>query len=291
MRVVDGMHRLMAAVLRGRESIEVEFFDGNAEDAFLRAVEMNVLHGLPLSHADRRAAAGRIMASHPYMSDRAIARAAGLGARTVATLRRRSTEAAPQLNARVGRDGKVRPLSGVEGRQRAAELIAERPLASLREVARLAGISPTTVSDVRRRLARGESPVAAPAAEATDVAGAQGEPGASDALSGTPRCAGRARVERRAHRVHSNPDTVLEKLLRDPSLRHKEEGRQLLRLLRQNAIAAREWSELISAVPPHCGAQVVDLARQYAETWEDFAQELDERVVRGLPDDRQASAS
>src|SRR5215469_10359581 len=45
MQVIDGMHRLMAASLTGRESIEVEFFDGSAADAFLLAVQANVTHG------------------------------------------------------------------------------------------------------------------------------------------------------------------------------------------------------------------------------------------------------
>jgi hypothetical protein len=47
MRVIDGMHRLMAALLKKRETIDVEFFDGSYADAFLLAVEANVAHGLP----------------------------------------------------------------------------------------------------------------------------------------------------------------------------------------------------------------------------------------------------
>ena len=54
MRVIDGMHRLQAARLRGRETIETEFFDGSAEDAFIQAVTVNTRHGLPLTLADRR---------------------------------------------------------------------------------------------------------------------------------------------------------------------------------------------------------------------------------------------
>lgn len=49
MQVIDGTHRLMAAILRGRATIEVEFFDGNPADAFLHAVKANVTHGFPLS--------------------------------------------------------------------------------------------------------------------------------------------------------------------------------------------------------------------------------------------------
>lgn len=261
MRVVDGMHRIFAAVLRGRQEIEVEFFDGEREDAFLRAVEANVAHGFPLSQADRRAAAARIMMTHPHMSDRAIARLAGMGAKTVAAIRR-STAAVPQLDARVGRDGKVRPLSNVAGRERAAEVLAHNPGASLREVARQAGVSPATVSDVRSRLARGEAPATSRGqhtAETATVVPAQG------------------RV-RRARQPQQDPAFVLEKLLRDPSLRNKEEGRNLLRLLRNNAIGMRQWTDLAAAVPPHCGGLVAQLAQRYAELWLEFSRELDERV-------------
>ncbi|MBB4926190.1 helix-turn-helix domain-containing protein [Kitasatospora kifunensis] len=279
MRVIDGMHRLLAAVTKGQQTIEVEFFEGSSEDAFLTAVEANVRHGLPLSHADRRAAAERIVTSHPHLSDRAIARTAGLGAKAVAAIRRRVTEDGAQLQARVGRDGKVRPLNSVEGRLRAAELIAERPDASLREVARLAGISPATVSDVRRRLESGELPTAAQQAEQQAEQQIERQvDGQVDREVVVPVHRGGRRSARRMRLVPSDPTVVLEKLVRDPSLRHKEEGRQLLRLLQQNAIRTREWSELTAAVPAHCGALVVDLARQCAETWMEFAQELDERV-------------
>jgi ParB-like chromosome segregation protein Spo0J len=136
MRVIDGMHRLLAASLQGRESIEVIFFDGTEADVFLRAVQENIAHGLPLSHADRRAAAERVIASHPHMSDRAIGYSVGLAAKTVAAIRKRSGEEVPQSAARVGRDGRVRPLNSADGRRRAAELLAQQPTASLRDVAR-----------------------------------------------------------------------------------------------------------------------------------------------------------
>ncbi|MCG7202672.1 transcriptional regulator [Streptomyces arenae] len=276
MRVIDGMHRLLAARVKGQKTIEVEFFDGTPEDAFLYAVEANISHGLPLSLADRRAAATRIIASHPQLSDRAIARAAGLGAKTVAAIRRRCSGGVPHLSARIGRDGKVRPLNSVAGRRRAAELIAERPEASLREVARLAGISPATVSDVRKRLETGQPPV-------TERVKSPSPSESSEETAPTAK----PRADRRPPIVSADPANVLEKLLRDPSLRHKEGGRQLLRLLRQNAIAAGEWDELMDAVPSHCGALVVGLARHYAEIWTDFAQLLDERVqIEGRkPDD------
>ena len=126
MRVIDGMHRLRAAMLRGQDKIQVCFFEGDREDSFLLAVEANVKHGLPLSFADRTAAAARIISSHPQLSDRAIASSTGLAARTVAVIRQRSTGDGPQLNTRLGRDGRIRPLNAAEGRIIAAKLIAAK---------------------------------------------------------------------------------------------------------------------------------------------------------------------
>ncbi len=257
-------------VLKGRETIEVEFFDGSTEDAFLRGVTANVTHGLPLSHADRKAAAARIVASHPHMSDRAIARASGLGAKTVAAIRRTSSDAVTCVNARVGSDGKVRPLNSAGGRLKAAEVLAEHPEASLREVARLAGISPATVSDVRKRIALGELPLSV-RSDAPDA------PAVPHKDTHTPAQEIGVRGNRGPRRLEPvDPAPVLKKLLRDPSLRHNEEGRNLLRLLQQNALAMS--SELSVVVPPHCRELVVKLARQYAETWYEFAKELDRRT-------------
>jgi len=272
MRVIDGMHRLMAASLKGQETIDVEFFDGSAADSFLRAVEANVTHGLPLSQADRRAAAARIIASHPQMSDRAIAASAGLAARTVASIRR-STETLPQLNARVGRDGRVRPLNSVAGRRRAAELMTANPRASLREIAMGAGVSPATARDVRERLERGEEPVPARAAAALGA-----DPQGTDA-----RAPGQvAKLDSKRPRTGDGPGappvSVLQKLLRDPSLRHNDLGRQMLRWLQHNAAEVRITAEVVDAVPAHCVPLVAQLAWHYAQTWESLARELDERA-------------
>lgn len=246
MEVIDGTHRLMAAVLKGLPSIEVEFFDGSSSDAFLRAVEANIAHGLPLSQADRRAAAERIIKSHPHLSDRAIARTAGLAAKTVGAIRRMSGE---ETGVRIGLDGRVRPLSNVEGRRHVAALISERPDASLRELARTAGVSPATVADVRKRLLSGEGPVPTPP----------------------------SRPAARPVRPAQPPAAVLDKLLRDPSLRHSENGRRLLRLLRLSALGATELSELGPATPPHCRQLVSQLAQEYAQVWSAFAQGLAEQ--------------
>jgi ParB-like chromosome segregation protein Spo0J len=275
MQVVDGVHRVVAAILKGRETIEAILVDVSREDAFLLAVASNTQHGLPLSQADRRAATARLIVSHPHMSDRAIARASGLGARHVAAIRR-SSVTETQLNARIGRDGRVRPVDRVAGRKRAAEVIARNPEASLREVARLAGISPATASDVRKRLLAGESVVDESrhtAAAAAPEPSTQSLPEPSAESLPEPR-RNRARIPRQ------RPAALLELLLHDPSLRKAERGRRLLRLLQFNGIGGRKWFELADAVPPHCDALVIALARRNADTWLAFAQALDER---GLP--------
>jgi ParB-like chromosome segregation protein Spo0J len=150
MRVIDGMHRLRAARLRGETDIAVRYFDGDDQDAFVLAVRTNVTHGLPLSLADRKAAARRIVTSHPHWSDRMIATTAGLSAATVARIRREGTTPAP--TSRVGHDGRVRPVNSLERRRVARAILLAEPKLSLREVARRAGISPETARSVRRRL-------------------------------------------------------------------------------------------------------------------------------------------
>jgi hypothetical protein len=157
-RVVDGMHRLRAAVLRGEETVRVCYYDGPDAEAFAVGVRANVTHGLPLSLADRRVAAMRIVGSHPQWSDRAIAAVTGLSARTIGTIRWRATDGFPQSRTRIGRDGRTRPLSSAEGRRLACSLLREDPSISLRQVASASGISLSTVRDVRDRLGRGEDP-------------------------------------------------------------------------------------------------------------------------------------
>src|SRR5262249_56796043 len=68
MRVIDGAHRLEVARRARREVIEATFFDGSADEAFALSVELNVRHGLPLSLAERKAAARRILAAGALLS-------------------------------------------------------------------------------------------------------------------------------------------------------------------------------------------------------------------------------
>ncbi|MFC3894069.1 ParB/RepB/Spo0J family partition protein [Lentzea rhizosphaerae] len=245
MRVVDGSHRLKAAVLRGCRSVEVEYVDGPAEDVFGLSVSLNVS---TLSTADREAAARRLLRSHPQWSDRAIAASTGLAAKSVGVLRR---AVGGQAAVRVGRDGKVRPVNSAAGRRLAGQLISQRPEASLRDIARAAGVSPGTVRDVRRRLSAGMDPVPERmrAAERTTVPV--------------------VRADVRA------PGATLPILRRDPSLRFTEHGRLVLRWLEAHAVSAGEWSAVASGVPSHCRELVAEMARGCAEAWAQMAEALE----------------
>ncbi|WP_233221182.1 ParB/RepB/Spo0J family partition protein [Streptomyces carminius] len=262
MRVIDGMHRLRVAVLRGRPEIAVRFFDGSESDAFILAVQSNARHGLPLTQSDRTAAATRIVRSHPHWSDRAIARVSGLSPKTVAAIRRCSTGDILPLNHRVGQDGRVRPISAAAGRERAGRLIAANPGMPLRLVAKEARVSVGTAHDVRERLASGRDPV--PDRERRRSADARkGGPAKTDERQ--PPSPGELRDRAR------NPAILVQRLLRDPSLRSTETGRTLLRLLDAQAQVVQRWDRLVDGVPQHCSEIIADLAGEYAKFWHEFA--------------------
>ncbi|MEU1127645.1 ParB/RepB/Spo0J family partition protein, partial [Streptomyces sp. NPDC005899] len=180
-RVVDGMHRLQATRLRGEETIAVRYLDVPSSEVFIHSVAANVGHGLPLTLADRRAAARRILVSHPDLSDRAIARITRLSPKTVSAVRRVSTEEIPQSKVRVGADGRSRPLDAARRRAAVRAFLAEHPDATLNEAATSAGVSVSTACDVRQRMRRDERvspsrPSAVRGARDRDQAGTDGKP-------------------------------------------------------------------------------------------------------------------
>ncbi len=266
MRVIDGMHRLRAAVLRGENKIEVQFFDGDEFSAFVLAVEQNVVHGLPLSFADRTSAAARIIRSHPQWSDRAIASTTGLAAKTIGAIRRCSTEDDPQLNSRIGRDGRIRPLSTTEGRRVASQLMTDQPDTPLREIASAAGISLGTAYDVRKRLRRGELSTSS---KEDDADRRKTQPKHDKADRRTNKAITRTTARDRA--------LLLDNLKRDPSLRLTDAGGVLIRLLHTLTIETKEWDQLINNVPTHCIPMVSDAARACADAWRELADHLEQR--------------
>lgn len=264
MRVIDGIHRVQAAIMRGEEEIEAKIYRGTDDDAFVLAVRMNIAHGLPLSRTDRTAATVRIIGSHPQWSNRMIAAATGLSAGTVRKVRQRSTARNAQSTTRVGKDGRVRPLDSAEGRLKAGELLAEKPTASIRAIAQEAGVSPSTVHDVRQRLRAGQHPVVRrqrlQASQATlhdhpapEASGDLGSAGGDDAA------------------------TILASLKGDPSLRFNDVGRSLLRCLDRHRVDPTRSGQILKIVPDHCADSVAKLARGYAQAWTEIAAQLEQR--------------
>lgn len=134
---------------------------------------------------------------------------------------------------RIGRDGKRRPLSSIEGRRSAGELIKARPHTPLRQIAKEAGISLGTAADVRSRVLRGEDPVP------------QGRTHAPPASAAARRPVSTVTAELPAARAVEPPTQLdvaaMMRILRsDPSLRFSEGGRSLLRWLSGHVIESRE---------------------------------------------------
>ncbi|OLZ44962.1 hypothetical protein BS329_34980 [Amycolatopsis coloradensis] len=247
MRVIDGKHRILAARLRGDSEITITYFDGTDFEAFVQSVRSNVRHGLPLTRADREAAVLRILESQAAWSDRAIAEVTGLSAPTVGAIRSRATDNSSQSHARIGRDGRIRPLTTAEGRRAAAKIIAERPDAPLREIASTAGISTGTARDVRDRLRRGDDPV--------------------------PMKYSKEKVLPEPPRPGSvSPD--LQGLRKDPSLRFNAVARTLLHWLSICDINDDQRHNLIQGVPEYRRDNFAELALVCAERWKNLANEL-----------------
>lgn len=159
MTVIEGADRVVAARSLGYSTIAVTFFEGTEEEAYVEEVRRNAARGRPVSLHERERAAGRILRCHPDWSDRLIAEICRLSPKTVARARQTVAGATDSPSGRIGRDGRRRPTDPRTVRTRIAELLEQRPGASLREIARSLGTSPTTVRDVRRRLQWGENPV------------------------------------------------------------------------------------------------------------------------------------
>lgn len=265
MQVVDGMHRLRAAVVRGDRMIRSRLCDVDESQVFVLAVKCNITHGMPLSLTDRRAAACRILVSYPHWSDRKIARVTGLSPGTVGAVRTRSTDQSEQPNMRVGQDGRHRPVDWSASRERVAALLRDRPTSSLREIAVLAGVSPATVHGVKKRLS-------------SNCAMKQvgGSPPADFKES---RRAPQRKWTRQAYSVTNGRDAqvILKRLKNDSSLRFSGAGREIVNSLSLNiSLWARHaiWSKL---TPSHCLEQVAALARATADYWDELADELDRR--------------
>ena len=164
MTIIDGHYRFSAAKQLGHTHINCIFFEGAKDSIFLEALRRNREHGLPLTFRDREAAASEVLRLHPEWSDRRIGVACCLAPGTVGRIR--SVVISPsdqnaQLNSRIGRDGRRRPVDPSKSRTRIVRALKAKPEASLREIARIAQVSPATVRAVQEGEGRPEADKAA----------------------------------------------------------------------------------------------------------------------------------
>jgi transposase-like protein len=184
---------------------------------------------------------------------------------------------------RLGRDGKRRPVSAVEGRKRAAAYLEAHPDASLREVAREADVSVGTAHSMRRQVRHG-----------TDVAAPVKLPSAPVTLPSSPapqKTGSRSTVVTAGHAAPSTPElaqfrqqawsAISLKIANDPALRYTEGGRAFLRWMTQHATHAENWRELVGAVPVHWIDDVTAIAESVSVEWHMFAAQLRKKRVPG----------
>lgn len=268
MRIIDGVHRLNAARLRNDHTLDVVYFDGSEEEAFLLSVESNIRHGLPLSLKDRKRAAQRILRTFPEWSNRSIASRVGLDHKTVGSIRQRQGDPAAQPGVRVGLDGRVRPLDPADGRRRAQAEIIRNPRAPLRDIASLAGVSVETVRNVRGRMTpKADRPAAAVAASVP-----------------RPTARGEVRAPAAAQTPSSGPSEIVatvESLKRDPAVRYSDDGRALVRWL-ESRLIHEEDTDRVLRVPAHQKASVARAARMIAARWNEIARRLENHRPVGM---------
>lgn len=277
-QVIDGAHRIEAARRLGHSRVTAVRFLGTRDEAFVEAVRRNVDHGLPLSVGDRRRATVRVLKRHPDWSDRRIASVCGLSGRTVARLRREQTGRSDgpdsdgtlvELERRVGRDGKARPVQAGEVRDRIREALEQNPGGSLRAIAAMAGASPETVRTVRARLADGgrpDSPLCAVP---------------SRSLAGSPECiAGPSRpmvVDVDVPASDTGPSERRPSWVADSALLTCGDGGDFTRWFASNKVQD-DWHQYIWTIPLGRVYDVVDEARRRAATWTTFASVLESRT-------------
>lgn len=206
-----------------------------------------------LPHADRCAAASRLVRSDPHLSDRAIAASTGLSAKTVANIRARRSARDRQQPARLGLDGRSRPVDPAARRRLASSYLARHPHATLREVARVAGISPGTARDVRARLGRGDDPVPARLRSDEQAVVVVRQPRAPQVVRGA----------------------ALRMLRNDPAVRYVSGGRRLLQMFYG---PDKEWQQLVDSMPPHCMVLIAAAAQDCIRSWQAVADHVEKRM-------------
>jgi ParB-like chromosome segregation protein Spo0J len=258
--VIDGRHRAAAAKRSGMTEVRALLFEGSREDAYLKFLESNMRHGLPLSLVERERAGSTLLVTHPDWSDRRIAELCALSPGTVGRLRAHfparpdcPTGEIEQLDARRGRDGRLRPVNLAARRAQVAEALKARPEASLREIASAVGVSPDTVRRIRSAAQSADAPLS------DNAVGAKG-----DRCLPPPEWFARGATGATAW-------------LEDPAFASRSDSVSLTKWLETVSID-RDWQGYINAVPLGRIYEIADVARQQAKLWSSFADALEARA-------------
>jgi ParB-like chromosome segregation protein Spo0J len=262
LRVIDGVHRVHAAKKVGRRTIRALIFDGDEIEAHIEAVRSNITHGKPLSLVEREAAALRVLQLVPAWSDRRIAMVSGLSPKTVARLRERATVDPAQSRARLGRDGRLRPVDPAAVRRRVAEALRDDPGASNRAIAKRSGASQATVRDVRERLSQGLSEVASvpnrrrQRKAATTAAASPGSSPPPTLPVAAPAPAAGSPTARLTDGVPGEFATWFE-------VRHIDDS---------------HWQRFVDIIPISRVYEIADACRRFSTSWRSFAGALEDRA-------------
>lgn len=254
--VVDGRHRLAAAKRLGHRTVRVRFFDGTDADARVEAIRLNVRHGVPLTLAERTAAAHDLLALHPMWSDRQLGSVCALSPRTIARLRADVAPARPHLvtaddaapDKRVGKDGRRYPVAASVQREEIRRLLEQDRSASLRSIASRVGASPETVRSVRKTMAaQADRP---PVTALATVAEAPPAPAGGQAWSGDTACGS------------------------------TDAGREFAQWFDEHRLDEAVIAAMADAVPLSRVYGVIDESRRRMAFWESFAKALQGRARR-----------
>jgi ParB-like chromosome segregation protein Spo0J len=247
MRVIDGVHRVLAARSLGHKTIKVVLFSGEDSDASIQAILYNIAHGKPLTLAERKAGAEKIVNAHPEWSDRRIAALCGLSPKTIPRLRQDATVESRPFRRRLGKDGKLHSTNPAEMRHRIAAAWEANPTASIRAIAAQTGAAQGTVRDVRARLQRGD-----------------------DILS--PRLAEARRRQEQSSQAALTDDQAL--------LSQQDSAAFVNWFDNQRLTEDADWMPFVDCVPISRVYEVADAARRCAQCWQRFATEVENRIRR-----------
>lgn len=251
LRVIDGVHRVLAAQSRGWTSLKAQLFHGDDVAAAIEAVRCNVTHGKPLTSSERADAASALLSQVPGWSDRRLGQTCGLSPKTIARLRCRLGIEQPAF--RVGCDGRERPADANETRRRVAAAVQDDPVASIRKLALATGASQGTVRSVKEKLASGESPYVGPRRRTHDLWRT------SDVSIAPPLVDGTTLANDRALSVTAE----LERLSSWVDVRRTTDA---------------DWAGFVDAVPLNRAYEVADAVRASGRSLAAFADRLEQRV-------------